>query len=31
MAEKVADLAATTGRSADEIVEDALEGYLAGC
>jgi len=28
MAKKLADLSATTGRAVDEIVEDALEGYL---
>ena len=29
MARKLNDLAATTGRGADELVEDALVGYLA--
>jgi predicted transcriptional regulator len=29
MAKKLTDLAATTGRGADELVEDALVGYLA--
>jgi predicted DNA-binding protein len=28
MAKKLTDLAATTGRGADELVQDALAGYL---
>jgi predicted DNA-binding protein len=28
LAKKLADLAATTGRAADELVQDALAGYL---
>jgi len=28
MAKKLTDLAATTGRRADELVQDALAGYL---
>ena len=28
LAKKLTDLAATTGRAADEFVEDALAGYL---
>jgi hypothetical protein len=28
MAKKLTDLAATTGRGADELVQDALTGYL---
>jgi hypothetical protein len=28
MAKKLADLSATTGRGADELVQDALAGYL---
>ena len=28
MAKKLTDLAATTGRGADELVQDALVGYL---
>ena len=29
MAKKLTDLASTTGRRADELVQDALVGYLA--
>jgi predicted DNA-binding protein len=28
LAKKLADLSATTGRAADELVQDALTGYL---
>lgn len=28
LAKKLSDLAATTGRAADELVQDALAGYL---